>query len=151
MDLENDEKSTTFFFNKSKQVFQKKTLTKIKTDLDTEVSSPQEIRKELEQYYATLYKSTTSKQDQNILQPDDVTIKFTDVAKRACEGALTLQECTAALKSFKLNKSPGCDGLPAEYYVEFWQEIGDKLVECLNFGLARGTLALSQRRGVITL
>ena len=117
--LENDEKSTTFFYNKSKQVFQKKTLTKIKTDLDTEVSSPQEILKELEQYYATLYKSTPSKQDQNILQPDDLTIKFTDEAKRACEGALTLEECKAALKSFKLNKSQGCDGLPAEFYVEF--------------------------------
>ena len=85
------------------------------------------------------------------MQPDDVTIKFTNEAKLACEGALTLQECTAALKYFKLNKSPGCDGLPAEFYVEFWQEIGDKLAECLNFGLARGTLALSQRRGVITL
>ena len=85
------------------------------------------------------------------MQPDNVTIKFTDEAKRTCEGALTLQECKAALKSFKLNKSPGCDGLPAEFYVEFWQEIEDKLVECLNFGLARGTLALSQRRGVITL
>ena len=69
----------------------------------------------------------------------------------ACEGALTIDECKAALNTFKSNKSPGCDGLPVEFYVEFWPEIGNELVECLNFGLSRGTLSLSQCRGVITL
>ena len=69
----------------------------------------------------------------------------------ACEGALTIDECTTALSTFKSKKALGCDGLPVEFYVEFWPEIGNKLVECLNFGLSRGTLSLSQRRGAITL
>ena len=32
-----------------------------------------------------------------------------------CEGDITLEECTQALKSFKRNKSAGLDGLPYEF------------------------------------
>ena len=69
----------------------------------------------------------------------------------ACEGMVTLAECYGSLNSFKPNKSPGSDGLPAEFYLAFWTEIGPKLAECLNFCKNKGQLSLSQRRGMITL
>ena len=64
---------------------------------------------------------------------------------------MTLKECYESLKTFKPNKSPGCDGLPAECYLVFWKEMGSKLVDCLNYCLDKNYLSLSQRRGVITL
>ena len=79
----------------------------------------------------------------------NLNLRFTTKQKLACEGLLTNAECKAALSSFKLNKSSGCEG--AEFYNEFWEDIGEKLVECLNYGLKRGSIALSQRRRVITL
>jgi hypothetical protein len=49
------------------------------------------------------------------------------------------------------NKSPGADGLPAEFYVSFWPLIGGDLVRVLNHGNDCGVFSTSQRRGVISL
>ena len=40
-----------------------------------------------------------------------------------CEGLLTKQECFEALKDMHSDKSPDSDGLPAEFYSTFWNEI----------------------------
>ena len=42
-------------------------------------------------------------------------------------------------------------GLPMEFYVKFWSIIGSDLVDVLNSCYSSGSLALSQRRGVISL
>ena len=78
-------------------------------------------------------------------------LKFTEYQNQMCEGNMTEEECLKALKSFKANKSPGCDGLPAEFYLTFWNRIGEKLVKTLNYCCKKGSLSISQRRGVITL
>ena len=39
-----------------------------------------------------------------------------DLQKESCEGTLKLQECLEAFKLMDNNKSPGLDGLPAEFY-----------------------------------
>ena len=68
-----------------------------------------------------------------------------------CEGDITLAECTAALKSFKRNKSPGLDGLPYEFYTKFWDLFGPDLVATFNDSFAKVSLSFSQRTGLITL
>ena len=58
-----------------------------------------------------------------------------------CEGDITLDECTAALKSFKRNKSPGLDAtLPCEFYTKFWDLVGPDLVATFNDSFAEGRL-----------
>ena len=53
------------------------------------------------------------------------------------------------------NKSPGSDGLPAEFYRVFWKETsaGKKrhLLNALNYVYSKGLLSITQRRGLITL
>ena len=48
-------------------------------------------------------------------------------------------------------KSPGVDGLPAEFYCRFWTLLGPDLVEVYNFCYRHGWLCKSQRQGAITL
>ena len=48
-------------------------------------------------------------------------------------------------------KSPGVDGLPAEFYRWFWTLLGPDLVEVYNFCYRHGRLCKSQRQGAITL
>ncbi|KAK3517750.1 hypothetical protein QTP70_018235, partial [Hemibagrus guttatus] len=47
----------------------------------------------------------------------------------ALEGPLVLEELQAALNSMAGGKAPGIDGLPAEFYKFFWQELREDLLE----------------------
>ena len=49
------------------------------------------------------------------------------------------------------NKSPGSDGLPAEFGKVSWEDIKQFLLSALNFAHAKGCLSITQRRGLITL
>ena len=49
------------------------------------------------------------------------------------------------------SKTPGTDGLPAEFYKTFWSDISDALIAALNFTYEIGKLPITQRRGIIKL
>ena len=50
-----------------------------------------------------------------------------------------------------LNKTPGSDGLPVEFYKVFWSDISDVLLNALNYAYYKGQLSVKQKRGVIKL
>ncbi len=78
-------------------------------------------------------------------------MKLTDDQLLVWEGELTLEECKHALDSMASGKSPGLDGLPAEFFQCFWSLMGADYVEVLNYCYVVGKLSLTQRSGVITL
>ena len=49
--------------------------------------------------------------------------KLDSTKQDLCEGLITAEECLAALKTIQPNKSPGTDGLTAEFYLRFWTDI----------------------------
>ena len=51
----------------------------------------------------------------------------------------------------KSGKSPGTDGLPAEFYKVFWKDVSTYLINSLNRSYQKGNLAITQRRGIISL
>ena len=67
------------------------------------------------------------------------------------EGPLTYEECKEALSSFSKNKLPGKDSFTAEFYITFFDILGEDLVRSLNHAYEKGELSISQRRGVIPL
>ena len=69
----------------------------------------------------------------------------------SCEGPLTETECLSSLKQMTDSKTPGTDGLPAEFYKLFWSDISDALISALNFVYDTGKLPITQRRGLIKL
>ena len=71
--------------------------------------------------------------------------------KLLLEEPLSVDECHKALTNMKSDKSPGSDGLPAEFYNFFWEVIGEALVEILNFCFDRGLLTESMRLAIISL
>lgn len=48
-------------------------------------------------------------------------------------------------------KTPGTDGLPAEFYKVFWKDISSTLISALNYAYEIGKLSITQRRGIIKL
>ena len=49
------------------------------------------------------------------------------------------------------NKTPGSNGLPAEFYKIFWNDIADLLLDSINYAYQTGQLSVSQKRGIIKL
>ena len=45
----------------------------------------------------------------------------------SCEGVLTEKECLEALRDMESEKTPGTDGLPAEFYKVFWKDVSSTL------------------------
>ena len=64
---------------------------------------------------------------------------------------ITLPEIDNAVKGFLNNKSPGSDGLTAEFYKYFWGEIREILHKVFEESTKAGSLSPSQRTGIITL
>ena len=63
------------------------------------------------------------------------TFTLNKLEQKECGRPLTETEtkCWESLKSMQLNKSPGSDGLPAEFYKLFWKEIHPYLLNALSY------------------
>ena len=83
--------------------------------------------------------------------PDGNTLILNEQEQKQCVGFLTASECLESLKSMESNKSPRRDGLPAEFYKVFWNDIDEHLLNALNCAYTKGLLSITQRRGLITL
>ena len=78
-------------------------------------------------------------------------------AQQACEGAaegVTLEELHSALKASARGKKPGSDGLPYEFFTQFWDLLGPELLAVLQDSFQTQhapSLPASMTQGVITL
>ena len=77
--------------------------------------------------------------------------QISDDSKIKLNSPVSNAEILSALKSLNLNRSPGYDGLPVEFYIVFFHDICDLLLNCYRYSFEQGFLSVSQRNGVITL
>ena len=82
---------------------------------------------------------------------ENLSARLPHAASFSCEGPVTSEEARKALEGAATGKSPGSDGLPAEFFSTFWHVLGEDLVEVLNASLITGRLPPSQRQALITL
>ena len=148
------EKNTKYFLNLEKRHFNKKTIKNLQLANNSIIKTDSEILKEAESFYRQLYSTCSPQVDDtyaNIFFPEENTVMLDEQGQNECEGLLTKAECLESLKSMESNKSPGSDGLPAEFYKVFWNDVHHYLLNALNCAYAKGLLAVTQRRGLITL
>ena len=82
---------------------------------------------------------------------DSLEFSLTDIERAGCEGLFTKDELFSALKGLQTGKTPGSDGLPTEFYLVFWDDLGDFLVLVLNERYRLGVLTYSQRQSLLRL
>jgi hypothetical protein len=51
-----------------------------------------------------------------------------------------------AIRTFKNGKSPGTDGLPAEFYKIFWNDVIDLVIDSYQYTYDLNEMSISQRR-----
>ena len=151
---EKGEKSNKFFLSLECHKKSKSSVRKIFSKDDYLISDPKRVMKEIECFYADLYKEEELIPSANVY---DSFLKNQDIPKLSyddasiCEGRLTNAECFRVLHLFDCNKSPGNDGLTVEFYRAFWDVVGDLVVGCLNSAYEYGQLSNSQKQAIITL
>ena len=128
--LEASDKPTSYFLGIEKRRVDFKTLDSL--SIQGQLTSHfQEIIAETRSFYSDLLKSRLVDKSTwpqltaslPVLTPDDRII---------CEGPLTPNECFTAIKTMSDNKSPGGDGLPAEFYKLFFPLFAQAFVTMVN-------------------
>ena len=76
---------------------------------------------------------------------------FSKAQAKKMEGTITLEEVEQSISSMAAGKSPGPDGLPAEFYQEFSDVLAEKLHGLLMEGWEQGHLHTTLRQGEIIL
>ena len=56
-----------------------------------------------------------------------------------------------SLQRLAESRAPGTDGLPAEFYKVFWNDISDLFLNSINYAYRSSQLSVTQRRGIIKL
>ncbi len=77
--------------------------------------------------------------------------KLTQDEARFCEQPITENEILHSLKNLHNQKTPGADGLPADFYKFFWIDIKNLLMNNILYAIDSGELSVEQKRGIITL
>ena len=73
---------------------------------------------------------------------------ISSAADKLYESELTLVEVKKAIKELAINKTPGPDGLPNEFYKAFFEDISDLLYMSYIEAFKNGFLCEIQRQGV---
>ena len=131
--VEQGEKPAKYFFNLEKMRQQKKEMTELKSHSGELLSDSKDIRKETNDFYQDLFSEEEVDLEVQDWLLDQLSMSFDEQEQASCEGLLTIEECREALNGMDTGKSPGIDGLTAEFYIAFWAVLGSDLVDlCLS-------------------
>ena len=149
--VEQGEKPTKYFFNLEKKRQQKKEMTELISSSGVLLSNSEDIENEMNNFYKNLFSEEEVDLEAQDWLLGQLSMSLDEQEQASCEGLLTVEECREVLNGMDTGKSPGVDGLTAEFYLAFWAVLGEDLVEVLNYGFQNGQLSVSQRRGLLSL
>ena len=148
---EEGEAPTSYFFRLEKTHGRRKLFHSIRNLAGMVVSSLSAICTAWMEFYVQLFTSQALDRTEQQFFLSCISSKLSDAQLLQCEGPLTQAECERALDGMAGGKSPGTDGLPAEFYKRFWSLLGQDYVDVMNYCFTHGRLSTTQRSGVISL
>ena len=151
--VEEGERSTKYFFGLERTKGKKKMITKLVDEVTGQVMySQDEISEHTVDFYQSLYNSDRANVthiDQYIDNCNLATVPE-ELAEKLRE-QISLAELDRTVQYLCNNKSPGWDGLSAEFYKHFWSDIKHILYSSFLESIDNQSLSPSQRIGVLTL
>jgi len=114
-------------------------------------SDPVEMTDTCRRFYEDLYETVPVDQMEINFLLGKIQTSLAPEENMQLEGPVTLAEVRCALFDMETGKSPGLDGLPADFYRAFFSDMGQDLTDILNAVFDNGQLSESQKSGLITL
>ena len=149
------DKSTKFFLNLEKSKANAKLFPNIELEDGRLVTNQHDIRNTQREFYKNLYSTEDENNliDNNInnFLRDSIIPTLSDIDRNSCEGQITIEEATEALKNMNNGSAPGPDGLTTEFYKIFWKEIRDIVIKSFNSSFNTGSLSFTQTSAILTL
>jgi len=143
--LEDSDRPTRYFFQLQSSNAQKSHMSSIYDSSGAEVSSQEEI----EQAHVDFYSSLFSEEPVDLNFPNhllsSLSCQLSPDQSSLCEGALTIDEISFAVKNMNTNKSPGPDGLTVEFYRRFWDVLSPHLILVCNACFEAGEMCDSMK------
>ena len=143
---EEGEASSAYFFRLVKKQNADRLVAALRQPDGTVVNSAPDLVECFSQFYSDLFSAEPVDPGARDALLSNVTVRLSVEECNVCEGALTAEECFTALQGMARRKTPGCDGLPMEFYHTFWSVLGSDLVRVLNSCASAGRVSRSQRR-----
>ena len=143
--VEEGERSTRYFFQLHSSNAQRSKIPLIYNSSSVEVSSQDEI----EQAHVDFYSSLFSEEPVDMVFQDDLlsslSRQLSPQQSSLCEGTMTIDEISFAVKNLNTNKSPGPHGLTVEFYRKFWDILAPHLVLVFNSCFQAGEMCESMK------
>ena len=153
-DFEKNEKPTRYFFNLEKSIQKKKIMSKIQSLKGSILNTSEEILKEAHDFFSKLYQPNyISARDCEIQSSfiDNINTSLDDHEKMICSNPLCLSELFTAVTKMEPNHSPGPDGLTAEFFKYFFDDLGPVILKVANSVFESNSMPETMRHGIITL
>ena len=151
--VEEGEKSTKYFLKLESRNYKRKIISRLYGKNGDMISDSEGILIEQMKFYKELYncKKVENGENEIFFPIYNRPPALTGDLKALCEGHLTLTEAFESINSMKNGKSPGTDGYTVEFFKFFWLDLGQYLVDALNYNFEKGIMSVEQRRGILCL
>ena len=152
-DLEGEKCSKSSFRILERQNMQNQTISELYTDDKKSKfsSNPEDILKSAKKIYENLYtrKKVSKSATNKLLNKIPLKKKISKEHFFLCEVEISLDEIIKAINAQKNSKSPGNDGLTAEFYKHFTNELALILVEVYDYWKQLGIIGISFKTSII--
>ena len=115
------------------------------------VTGTGDMLEQTRQFYVDLYAEEGVEESAQDTMLNIIKTKLTAEQAQLCEGEVTHEEITHAVRQAQNDKSPGTDGLTYEFYKSFWQLLGKDLVQVFNYSFENRELPDLQNCSLLTL
>ena len=151
MHLSYNETCSKYFFNLEKKHGEDKLIRAVQSSNSDLISEPAAIRAEIKSFYESLYSAEPCNKPIQMQLLTKIDKQISDDQNTALTQPFTREDLEKSIKQMANGKSPGLDGLPAEFYKQFFDLIADDLLLVFTELLQSGRMSASQRTGLITL
>ena len=153
------EKITAYLIGKQAKLKTKKAMSSLKVESNivnnlntgTIIKDKDAIEWYVSKYYEKLYEKENPNEPLQNWFLQFLDSKLSDSEINLLERHISDQEIFIAISQMNVNKSPGIDGIPVEFYFKYWDIIKIELSQIIRNIITGTSLQSKQRKAIITL